>query len=419
MKQVLVVGAGMVGVSCAWALRERGCAVTLVDPLGAGRGTSHGNAGVLSPTSLIPFNHPGLWRQLPQLWRGTAGFDIPRSVLWRRAPELLAFLRHARPSHTQRTIGALHTLIGHSRGLHERWLAQAGAQRHWRETGWLWLYRQPQAWQQSAWQRAQYAAHGLDTQALDAAELRALEPGLAPIYTQALWVRGAASVDDPQALVQAYAQHLAQHGVVLHPARVTQLRAQGAHDWRVQISDGQCLQAQDVVLATGPWSRQFLHDQWGWRLPMLHERGYHMHYQPQADRPALGRPVYDTAAGAVVSPMARGLRLSTGVELGDAQDAPRTRMLDRAEALAREGLPLGARCDEAAWLGARPSLPDSRPMLGRAPGEPGRQGLWLALGHQHIGLSTGPASGELLAQLLLGQTPFMDPSPWAPGRFLR
>lgn len=410
---VVVAGAGMVGVACAWALHQRGLQVTLIDRREPGSETSHGNAGVLSPTSLLPFNHPGLWRQLPSLLGGrSAGFRTRAGYLLSDWQAATAFLAQARPSVLATTTAALHALITASRPLHQQWMAQAGVASRLRETGWLFLYRREDAWQAAQWAREVYRQHGLPCQALDPVGLAALEPALGQGFARALWVQGAASVDGPGAVVRALARQVVHRGGRFVQDEIQGLQPEAAGGWALQTASGQALHADRVVLALGPWSRDFLQQQWGWRLPMLHERGYHMHFGWIG--PALQRPLYDTAAGYVLSPMGDGVRLTTGVELDNMHSSFDAGMLERAEAAARQVLPLGTRTDAQAWRGSRPTLPDSRPMIGAVPGLPG---LWLALGHQHIGYSTGPATGELLACLMTGASTPVDPAPFSPLRW--
>ena len=149
-------------------------------------------------------------------------------------------------------------------------------------------------------------------------------------------------------------------------------------------------------------------------IPMGFERGYHMHYAPGGAENSLQRPIYDTAGGYVLSPMEQGLRLSTGVELNRCDAPMKPVQLDITEAAARQALPLGRRLEHPLWMGRRPTLPDSRPIIDEMPGRPG---LWLAFGHQHIGFSTGPGTA-LLAAMMLGdkQLP-MNPIHFAPAAF--
>ncbi len=162
----------------------------------------------------------------------------------------------------------------------------------------------------------------------------------------------------------------------------------------------------------GPWSGR-LASAMGASLPFFVKRGYHMHY---AARPGGGltRPVLDYEKGYVVTPMARGLRLTTGAEFARVDDAPSSAHLDRVEPFARELYPIAERLESEPWLGRRPCLPDMLPVIGRAPRH---SGLWFDFGHQHLGLTLGPVSGRLLADLVTGAEPFLDPAPYAVGRF--
>lgn len=414
-QHAVVLGAGMVGVACAIALRARGLAVTVLDPLGPGAATSHGNAGVLARSSLMPFNHPGLWAQLPALLRGKhPGFryHLPWVLgQWRWG---LSFLGHARNAAFQETTAALDALIRHSGTLHRRWMAQAGMAHRRRDDGWLFLYRSLAGFEGGAFGRETLARFGVAMQALDAHALHDLEPHLRPVFQRALWVQDASAVDSPGEVVRGYAAWLQALGGTVRTDEANGLARSDA-GWAVHTLGGATLDADHVVVALGPWSRDFLHAQFGFRLPMGFERGQHRHFHPLEGR-ALNRPVYDTAGGYVLAPMAQGLRLTTGVEL-NAQPAPPHRgQLEAAERSAREAMPLGKRTDDPDWLGSRPTLPDSRPMIGACPGQ---NGLWLALGHQHIGFSTGPGTGELLAQLMFGEPTVVDPHPFRPQRFLR
>ena len=275
------------------------------------------------------------------------------------------------------------------------------------------LYRLHARW--FALSRETFDRFGIATQALDPHALSDLEPDLKPIFPRALWIKDTASVDSPGRVVEAYAKLFASRGGRIERAAVSGLQRSGAGGaWRIASADGVMREADRVVVALGPWSKEFLGDALGVSVPMAFERGYHMHYRA-APGTRLGRPVYDTGGGYVLSPMEQGLRLSTGVQLA-ARDAPKNlAQLELAEAAARQAFPLEGRLEAETWLGSRPTLPDSRPMIGECPDRPG---LWLAFGHQHIGFSTGPGTAALLGAMMSGETGAIDPAPFRPSRFI-
>lgn len=411
--QVIVLGAGIVGVCCALELQRRGMSVTLVDRQDPGLETSFGNAGVIARSSLMPFNHPGLWAQLPRLLKNdTVQFRYKLNYLARNLGWAARFLLSARPSVFRQTVEALDGLIRLSAPEHLRLLDAAGAAHRLRDTGWIFLYRSEQGWNSGELSRQTFAQYQVPTRVLAPAELAELEPALAPIFHRALWIQGSYSVDDPHEVVAAYAALFRRSGGAFKRMTASGIRRDGQR-WIVQGTQAsESLEADRLVVALGPWSKALLKTT-GIDLPMAFERGYHMHYSG-VEGASLTRPVYDTGGGYVLSPMARGLRLTTGVEL-DACEAPaRPLQLELAEARAREAFPLDRRLDPEAWLGRRPTLPDSRPMIGEAPRHPG---LWLALGHQHIGFSTAPGTARVLGELMCDGAAARHKA-FRPGRYL-
>lgn len=411
---VIVLGAGIVGVCCALELQRRGMTVTLVDRQAPGMETSMGNAGVLARSSLMPFNHPGLWGQLPRLMKNdTVQFRYRWPYLASNLGWAARFLMSARTSVFQETARALDGLIRLSAPEHLKLLEESGARHRLRDTGWIFLYRTAAAWSGGALARRTFAQYDVPTRELDPAALAELEPALSPIFHRGLWIQGSYSVDDPHEVVAAYAGLFQREGGTIRRMDAIAIRRDG-DGWTVQgAGASESVSANRLVVALGPWSKAMLKTT-GIDLPMAFERGYHMHYKGR-DGARVTRPVYDTGGGYVLSPMARGLRLSTGVELNACEAPARPEQLDLAEQRAREAFPLGDRLDAAAWLGRRPTLPDSRPMIGEAPRHPG---LWLALGHQHIGFSTAPGTAKVLAELMLDGAAASRHTAFRPGRFI-
>lgn len=415
--KVAIVGAGMVGVACALELQRRGLSVTLFDGAPPGSQTSHGNAGVMARSSLMPFNQPGLWAALPRLLKNqSAQFRYDPVFVAKNLPWVLGFLWRARASAFRETTTALDALIRLSTTEHLRLLQAAGVAHRLRTNGWLFLYRNEPAFAGSQLARDTFDQFDITTQVLNAAELSDMEPHLKPLFPRALWVKDTASVDSPGDVVAAYAKLFVARGGRIEPTHIDGLSRTAAHGpWQLLAQNGASHVVDRVVLALGPWGREFAQKTLNIAIPMAFERGHHMHYGAVGGA-ALHRPIYDTAGGYVLSPMAQGLRLSTGVQLAARDAPPNLAQLDMAERAAREAFPLAARLDATAWLGSRPTLPDSRPLIGECPGHPG---LWLAMGHQHIGFSTGPGTAALLGTLMAGEPCAVDAAPFCPSRFIR
>jgi D-amino-acid dehydrogenase len=183
--------------------------------------------------------------------------------------------------------------------------------------------------------------------------------------------------------------------------------------WRVDVAEGS-IDCSSAVVALGPYAPDLL-GPLGVRLPLGIKRGYHRHFRP-AGNAALARPVLDADVGYCLAPMEQGIRITTGVEFADRAAPPTPVQLERLMPRAKELFPLGEPVEATPWMGSRPCFPDSRPVIGRAPGH---DGLWLAYGHAHWGLTLGPTTGRLLADLITGTTPFCDPTPYGAERFTR
>ncbi|RCW23985.1 D-amino-acid dehydrogenase [Ciceribacter lividus] len=415
-KSIIVVGAGMVGVSTALELSKRGAKVTLLDKSEPGRETSYGNAGVLARSSLMPINNPTLLSQLPGLI-GNRGAGL-RYDPWFLAANLkwaVRFMLSSRPSVFRKTTQALDSLIRLSIEKHLQLLDQTGMRGHLSDQGWIFLYREQESFERTALLRQTLAAHEVPVSHLRPQEISELEPALMPIFKHGLWIKGSYSVNDPGAIVTGYARRFAETGGVFVQSGVERI-SENDDGTEARLSSGETLRADKLIVCLGPWSRNFL-KQSGYDVTMAYERGYHMHFSgaSRSDRKRLTRPVYDTGGGYVLAPMTQGLRLTTGVELADC-DAPKSdRQLKQAEKAAREAIFLGEPVQDESWLGRRPTFPDSRPAIGLAPSS---RNIYFAFGHQHIGFATGPGTALVLADLMEGKTPAIDAAPFNPERFI-
>jgi D-amino-acid dehydrogenase len=407
---VIVLGAGIVGVSAAYAARQRGLSVILIDRREPGSETSYGNAGVLSSGSILPLNKPSLWKALPTyLTNRNAALRWDPAWAFKNIDWVVRFLANATAAQTRPRATALHGLIGASLKLHREWIVKADAAQRIRETGWL------KAWRSDAVaaareEQAFLAEYGIESRLLDRQAISALEPNILPVYKVGLLHTQTASVDSPGAVVKAYARMFVGSGGELRQSDIKAI-VQDGDGWRVLLADGG-IPARHVVVALGPWSADLLRPL-GYRVPLAFERGYHREFKPNPARSLL-RPIHDAEGSFLMSPMEQGIRVTSGVELTD-RDAPSSfAQLDQVVPAAREVVEFGEAVGEP-WRGARPTLPDGLPVIGPAPRH---SGLWLAFGNQHIGFTTGPATGAAIAAMIGGAPPPFDVNAFSPSRYL-
>ncbi|AZL68918.1 MULTISPECIES: NAD(P)/FAD-dependent oxidoreductase [Pseudomonas] len=410
--QTIVLGAGIVGVSTALHLQARGRQVILIDRDEPGSGTSHGNAGLIERSSVIPYAFP---RQFGALLRYGLNRqpDVRYSLLHlpKAAPWLLRYWQQSAPGRVAEAAADMLPLVQRCVEEHDALIEAAGLQGLVQAKGWIEVYRDSALFEQAKQDVLGLARYGLKYEFLDRGQLQAREQGLDGGVVGGIHWLDPKTVSNPGGLTRGYAALFVQRGgQFLHGDARTLQRSEGG--WQVDTQRG-AVTADEVVACLGPQSAE-LYERLGYHFPLGIKRGYHMHYGTR-DGAELQHSVCDTQGGYVLAPMARGVRLTTGIEFA-ASDAPGNEIqLRRCEALARKLFPaLGERLDDKPWLGRRPCLPDMRPVIGPAPRH---QGLWFNFGHAHHGLTLGPVSGRLLAELMTGERPFTDPAPYSAARF--
>jgi D-amino-acid dehydrogenase len=409
---ILVLGAGIVGTSVALHLAGRGLKVALIDRDAPGEATSYGNAGIIEGHTVFPPAFPSDVKTLLQiaLKRATIA-DYHLSYLPRAAPWLIAFRAASQPKRLAETARLMRPLFGSAVAEHEALMAEAGAEHLLRKTGWLKVYREAGALEALQPEFEVAARFNIAIEPRDVDGALALEPSLRPVFRQAVYWPGAASISNPLALTRAYHAQFTVRGGVTLTGDARSLRRAGG-DWRVDTAEG-VYEAKQAVIALGPWAGDLL-QRFGITLPLGIKRGYHLHFAASGNA-GLSRPVLDADPGYCLAPMQQGIRVTTGAEIAS-RDAPPTpvqlrRLLPAAQAL----FPLGEAVEPQPWLGSRPCFPDSMPVIGRAPGQ---SGLWLTIGHAHWGLTLGPTTGRLIAEMITGAMPFCDPAPYRAERFM-
>lgn len=411
-RDAVVLGAGIVGTAIALHLAKRGLAVALIDRRGPGEGTSYGNAGVIGGAGVYPTAFP---RRLGKLLRialkraPEANYHL--SFLPRIAPWLLRYYRASTPKALEDSARKARPLMACAVAEHEALLAECGASEYMRKNGWITVHRRDEAAAEREAELELGAELGIRARRLSSEETLALEPSLRPVFRCAIYWPDVASLANPLGVTRAYAARFSAIGGAFLQGDARSLRRANGR-WRVETANGP-LDAAEAVVALGPWAPDVLVPL-GLRLPLAIKRGYHRHFATHGNAD-LTRPVLDAERGYVLAPMQQGIRLTTGAEFAACDAPPTPVQLARVLPWATELLPLGAAVEPQPWLGCRPVFPDSLPVIGQAPRLPG---LWLAIGHGHWGMSLGPVTGRLMAEMLTGADSFCDPAPYAAERFL-
>jgi glycine/D-amino acid oxidase-like deaminating enzyme len=411
-RHVAVIGAGIVGLCTAWHLQQRGAAVTVIDPNPPGSGCSFGNAGALSPGSVAPLAMPGVLRSVPSMLLDSNGpLHIPVRYALRALPWLAAFVRAARPGRVAEIAKSLAALLSPALDCHAQIAQELGVSDLIRRTGQLYLYRTTDkfAADRSIWALRQ--RYGVRVDVLDRAGITALEPAISPNYQLGVFLPEQGMCANPQRLSTTIAQGLIRRGARFLTSSATGFRTEGHRVTSVNVADGTVV-ADAVVVAAGAWSARLLHGL-GYRIPLETQRGYHM--ELEADGPTLGRPVVPADRKVFITPMESGLRVAGTVEFGGLDAPPNER---RARQLLGDLAAVFPQFRGAVrpgfWMGHRPCLPDSLPVLG-----PSRrwQGLWCAFGHGHLGLTGSAVTGELVARAMMREDAAFDFEPVGADRF--
>ncbi|WPE22894.1 D-amino acid dehydrogenase (plasmid) [Shinella zoogloeoides] len=408
-RTVAVIGAGIVGAAAAVFLQNVGHRVTLWDPRGPAGGASYGNAGIVEASSCLPIATPGILREIPSMLMDRDGPVIIRPGYFPKAlPWLMRLVLATRWSKIERTAQALLSLSRNAIAAYDALLRIVPVGDVIHNVGRLTVYSTEAGFEGGADSRRFATEHGMALDVLDRSAIHDLEPHLAPKFSMGVLQPHSRFVSNPKRLVEACVNHLLAHGGELRPAAVT----------RIESRDGGCTIVTEsgahsfdtVVVACGAWSEP-LCKSLGLSVPLESERGYHL-LLPQPKK-TLSRPTLWAEHYINLCPMEEGLRMTVGVEYAGRDAPPDYGRAHRLLVHARTMLPSLAGEPKSEWLGLRPSLPDSLPVLGPAPGHPN---VILAFGHNHIGLTLGPATGQVVADLVSGRKPALDLAPFAPTR---
>lgn len=408
---VLVVGAGVVGLSVALAAQARGFSVVVLDRIGPAAGASAGNAGAFAFTDILPLASPGILRKAPKWLLDPLGpLSIPPAYALQIAPWMYRFWRACSPRNVAASTTAQTALMDLSKIELEPFLAATGTIGMLQKNGNLQVYESAAelAASESGW--ATRAAHGIEFHHLSAREMADLQPGLSAQFTHGTFTPGWYSIADPKLYTLALADQFVAKGGQIERAEVTALRPMesGVELW---VADGRALRGDHVVIAAGAHSHQ-LAASLGEKIPLETERGYNTTLP--ADAFDLRLQVTFGGHGFVVTRLSTGIRVGGAVELGGLKLPPNYKRAEAMLTKARRFLP-GLRPEGGQqWMGFRPSLPDSLPAIGPARDT---NRVFYAFGHGHLGLTQSAGTARLVADLLANCTPAIDLTPFSPQRF--
>ncbi|WP_081161279.1 NAD(P)/FAD-dependent oxidoreductase [Ensifer aridi] len=408
---VIVIGAGVVGLSAAIAAQARGLSVTVLDREGPAAGASAGNAGAFAFTDILPLASPGILKKAPKWLVDPLGpLTVPPAYALKIAPWMFRFWRACSPKRVAHSTAAQTALMDLSKAELEPFLDQTGTMPMLRKEGNLQVYEGEGEFKASlaGWKARE--EHRIEFHHLDAAEMAEIQPGLSVRFTHGTFTPGWYSIADPKLYTLALADHFRLKGGVIERAEVLALKpAEGVVE--VMATDGRVRRAAQVVLSAGAFSHRIARSI-GESIPLETERGYNTTLP--SDAFDLRTQVTFGGHGFVITRLSSGIRVGGAVELGGLELPPNFRrseaMLKKAQAFLPGLKPEGG----VQWMGFRPSLPDSLPAIGRARAT---SRVIYAFGHGHLGLTQSAGTARIVADLLTGQTPAIDIAPFSPQRF--
>lgn len=406
----VVIGAGIVGVSTAIWLRRAGVSVTLVDRGAPGQGTSFGNAGVIANCSMVPVTTPGLILKGPKL---ALDPNFPLFMRWSYLPKLLPwlikYLGHANDSDTRRIAKGLTPIVGDASDQHHA-LSDGTRASDWVvDSDYTFAYADRAAFEADNYVWSLRREAGFVPELVEGSAVQEYEPNLGPAVTFLAVMKDHGFVRDPGGYVAALAEEFKSLGGTWQQAEVRDFAFTDGKVSAVETTTGP-IACSDVVLATGVWSKPLM-QKLGLKIPLETERGYHVVFEHPQGGPSV--PIMVAAGKFVATPMAAGLRCAGIVEFGGLEAGPSEAPFALLRREVRKAFPQLKADHEVEWQGHRPAPSDSLPLIGQV----GQTGVYVGFGHHHIGLTGGPKTGRLLAQIMTGQKPNMDMTPYDPARF--
>ena len=405
--KIYVVGAGIIGICCAIALQRDGHKVVLIDKTGPGAGASFGNAGAIVNGSCVPTATPGIIGSALKMLKPGGPLSISPTYLPQLLPWLIRFTWQSREQNYQRNALHLVALTKHATNSWQTLLKNTESADMFKAVGWLRLFETSQAFNANASSRQLMTEHGTPYQTLNSDEIYDLEPNLARIFQHGFYQQDCHFISNPERMLQSLTEHFVANGGEFKVAEVTNIKVK-EQQAIIETTD-EVIYPGTLVVTAGAWSTKITKGI-NYSAPLETERGYHLMLPVTK---AISRPIVHAEQGFVLSPMETGLRVTSQVELA-AVDAPaKYRKIRALLPKVKRMLPEAEMTEQSCWMGCRPSLPDSLPIISQS----AHKNIFYAFGHQHLGMTLGSMTGELIADLVAGRKSKIDLSPYRADRF--
>lgn len=412
-RRAVVIGAGVVGVCAALHASMRGWDVTLIDPRGVAGGASSGNAGVIAVSECAPVGSPGTIKSVPRMLLSRDGpLHIRPTYFPRLFPWLIRMLCASTPAKVEQLSVALASILEQAVPAHEELAVPAGVRSSLVRSGWLKAFESEASFRAAAADFDLMRRRGVVCEDLDSTEIALLDPALEGHFVRAIFHPDCQHVGNPHDYVHALGTNLLRRGAALMTDEVVGFDVGGGLVRAVRTRTEK-VPADVVVVAAGAWSRN-LAAMLGCKVPLDTERGYHLMLDASSCKVKLQHPLYWADKTIVISPMGNLLRVTSSVEFAGLEAKPDFDLVLRCLPHVQKLLPGIRLVSNSTWLGFRPSMPDSVPVIGQVPGV---SNAILAFGHGHLGLTLGPVTGKLVGTLIDGESPAMSLEPFSPARF--
>ncbi|MDC3140407.1 FAD-binding oxidoreductase [Alphaproteobacteria bacterium] len=411
MKNILIIGAGIVGICTSIELMKKGYSVTLMDPNEPGSQTSYGNAGVISDSSLMIINNPQLLKSLFQLiFKNQTSFRYSKSFIFSRFTWVLRFLMFSHKNHMKFAAKALRELQVLSLNTHKKLIKKTNSNNIISKPGWLKLFKTTESYKKYSLELKVLNKHKAKYTTLNTTQIEKQFPDLEVKFFKGILFKNSIRVKSPLKLSKKYFNYFIMSGGKFVQESCKDL--QYIEDKWVIFSNKNRSYFDQVVVSTGPWSKNILSNL-GYNIPLAWERGYHHHFSTKK-KISINPAIYDVEGGFVYSSNGSDVRVTSGVELTFLDAVQNEIQINESIQKLRKIIPLNKKLIDKPWLGSRPTIIDSLPMIGKAPRH---KNLWFNFGHNHIGLSTSAGSAIIISEMIQNKKTSINADPFSPKRF--